>query len=85
MLSCITDIVTAYVITFLITSSSIMLPFRNWLYKKTPKWQIGDNPHFIYCRMCIGFWVSLIVSWLANENLFLIYGLSYFLATQERK
>ena len=42
--------------------------------------------YFVECRMCTGFWVSLGVVLIAGEpwQFLPVYGLSYFLATQER-
>jgi hypothetical protein len=76
----------AYVITFIIASSSVFEPIRSIIKSKLQILQIGDNKHFIECRMCIGFWVSLIACVVANklDLFFVVYGASYFLATQER-
>lgn len=43
--------------------------------------------YFIECRMCSGFWISLGVVVFAGEpwQFLPVYGLSYFLATQERE
>jgi len=42
--------------------------------------------YFLECRMCSGFWVSLGVVAVAGEwwQFLPVYGLSYFMATQER-
>lgn len=46
-----------------------------------------DGFDFISCPMCVGFWVALAVVTLADNFSFLnwigVYGLSYFIATQE--
>lgn len=86
----------SYTITLIITSGSIFEGFRRWFTNKTnPFYQwITDNfswitpleghkPH-IYCRMCIGVLVSLIIATAFNVNFFIVYGASYFMATQER-
>lgn len=68
---------TAYAVTFVIASSRLFEPVR----MRVPRFT-----RFLSCRMCVGFWVSLAVS-LYSQDLSLllpIYGLSYFLATQER-
>lgn len=78
-----TAIMAAYVLTFLVASGSILEPVRVWSLRFTwlaPK--VGKP--FLYCRMCCGFWLSLLVAWHFNVNFFMIYGASYFLATQER-
>lgn len=76
---------SAYALTFIITSSAIFEHQRQWLKVRTPWMHVQGHRHFIECRMCVGFWVSLVV---CNANwstmLFPVYGLSYFLATQER-
>lgn len=76
---------TSYALTFVIASSSIVEPTRKRIMTLAPWLKIGNHKHFIECRMCVGFWVSLIVcntSW--ATMLLPVYGLSYFLATQER-
>ena len=75
---------SAYAITFVVASSSLFEPFRFWFIKKTPKLRIGNNKHFVECRMCTGFWVSIVVCNLDYTMILPVYGLSYFLATQER-
>jgi len=80
-------ILSSYIVTLVIAGGSIMQPFRRWIMIRSPWLQIGDNPHPIVCRLCLGCWVSLVVvlafglglaAWLP------VYGASYFLATQER-
>lgn len=76
----------AYAITFVLTMSYIAQPFRDCVFKQRVKW------NFQYpwetCRMCVGFWVSVMV-WLlllpvgGILMLFSIYGFSYFLACRE--
>lgn len=46
----------------------------------------GEGYDAISCRMCVGFWVTLIVClWtLSFTDTLAAYGFSYFLATQER-
>jgi len=42
---------------------------------------------FISCRLCVGFYVSMVVAWLLHvpvEQWFMVYGASYAIATQER-
>ena len=84
---------SSYAITLLATSSYIGgTIFRdpvNWLARRL----FGklssiatDVAYFLECRMCSGFWITLIICYIAgNLPLFLpSYALSYFLATQER-
>jgi hypothetical protein len=88
MIIILTAIFTAYIATVVITGSSLLAPARAWIIERTPRLQItDDHPHFIECRLCVGFWVSVAVClafglpiWMVG----LIYGTSYFLATQER-
>jgi len=74
----------AYALTFVIASSSLFGPLRELIKTKTPRLQIGDHKHFIDCRMCVGFWTSLAVCNTDWKMILPVYGLAYFLATQER-
>lgn len=77
---------TAYSLTFLLTSSSLLGQFRRYVIRKLPQLQPTGHKHFIECRMCVGFWMSLFIC-SATHDLrltFVVYGMSYFLATQER-
>lgn len=73
-----------YAITFVVASSSLFEPFRDWFMANYPKLRIGDNKHPIECRMCFGFWVSVVVCNIDYTMILPVYGLAYFLATQER-
>ena len=75
----------AYAITFVVASSSLFEPFRAWFIEVTPRLRIGNNKHMIECRMCTGFWAALLVCNTDWKIILPVYGLSYFLATQERK
>lgn len=75
---------SAYALTFVIASSSLLEPARSWVQKRTPWLKIGNHKHFIECRMCIGFWVSVMICYTDWRMVLPVYGLSYFLATQER-
>lgn len=76
---------TTYTLTFIFASSSLFYKFREFIKTKTPYLKLSPNhPHFIECRMCIGFWVSLVVCNLDYNLILPTYALSYFLATQER-
>ena len=80
----------AYIITCVVTSSSLFGPLRERVKRATPWLVIGESKHPIECRLCLGFWVSLLVCLctsppeLAIFNILPVYGASYFLATQER-
>ncbi len=79
-------IFSSYVVTCVITSSSLFEPLRKLLINKTPKLKIGIYKHPIECRLCLGFWVSILVSLVFAdiEQVLAIYGASYFLATLEK-
>lgn len=80
-------IFAAYIITAVIVNGTIFYQTRKWIKAHTP-WLFKGNParHLLDCRMCTGFWVSLGVSAVYGDWLLfpLVYGTSYFLATQER-
>ena len=63
---------------------------RQGVKHATPWLVIGESNHPIECRLCLGFWVSLLVCLctsppeLITINVLPVYGASYFLATQER-
>jgi len=75
---------TVYALTFVVASSSILEPFRRWFSMKTPWLRIAGHKHFIDCRMCTGFWAAVLVCNTDWKMILPVYGLSYFLATQER-
>lgn len=76
---------TAYTLTFVIASSSLTEPARHWIACRTPRLKLSlKHPHFIDCRMCVGFWVAVVVCNTDWGMILPVYGLSYFLATQER-
>lgn len=75
---------SSYALTFFIASSSIMVSIRKWIIRHTPHLRITGHKHFIECRMCVGFWTSLIVCNTDWKMILPVYGLAYFLATQER-
>ena len=78
---------SAYAVTFLAVSSSLFAPGRKLIAVKAPWLRVDGHPHMVECRMCTGFWVSLVICLLAGEwqMILPVYGASYFLATQERK
>ena len=83
-------IFASYIITCVVASSSLFGPLRERVKHATPWLVIGESKHPIECRLCLGFWVSLLVCFctappeLAILNILPVYGASYFLATQER-
>lgn len=81
------EIFCSYIITAVIVNGNIFYSLREWIKPRT-KFLLKGNPprHLLDCRMCTGFWVSLtIVLFYQNLIMFpLVYGASYFLATQER-
>lgn len=74
----------SYVVTFVVASSSLLEPVRAIIKRKIPRLQIGNHKHFIDCRMCVGFWASALVCVYDISMVLPVYGISYFLATQER-
>lgn len=82
----ISAVLCSYVMTFIITSSNIMAPIRGIISERT-EFLKYNHKHPIYCRMCTGMWISLVVAMcyqMGISDFFIIYGASYFLATQER-
>lgn len=77
-----------YTLTFLAVSSNILHPIRLWIVKHTP-FLIVNRTHPLSCRMCAGWWLTIVVCVLMGEysivNMLCVYGLSYFIATQERR
>lgn len=78
-----TKALSAYALTFIVTSSAIFEPLRKWAMAKTPRLKIGNHKHMAECRMCMGFYAALIVCNTDWQMILPVYGLSYFLATQE--
>ena len=77
----------AYIMACVIGASSIFEPVRIWIIKALPKLRIGNNKHFIECRLCLSFWtscVSVVLFDLPWVFVLPVYGAAYFLATQER-
>lgn len=88
MTGLITNALVVYAVTFIITMSHIMDLPRVLFRLLVEKWWGKVDYDFISCRMCVGFWVTLAMwpfMWNTNwYDLIAVYGLSYFLATQER-
>lgn len=80
------EALSSYALTFLIASSSLFARFR-WYFKARTKWlQVDGYKHFADCRMCISFWTSLACCLVYGNvtDTLVVYGASYWLATQER-
>jgi len=83
-----------YAITFLLAQSHIFKSPREAFGRLLDRLFGESRYEFEECRMCVGFWVSLllwlafyIAGWAGDYDLLAFlaaYGLSYFLATQER-
>jgi len=73
-----------YAITFVVVSSSLFEPLRKSISEKTPRLRTYGNKHPIDCRMCFGFWAAVLVCNFDYRLILPVYGLSYFMATQER-
>jgi hypothetical protein len=80
-----------YSVVLLLTGAGILEQARAYVESLTP-WlayytEMGEKTHFVRCRMCVGFWTSLGIVYVVGGTTIdfgWIYGLSYFLATQER-
>lgn len=55
------EVLTAYIVTCVITSSSLFAPLRERVMRMTPRLVIRGGRHPVECRLCLGFWVSLLV------------------------
>ena len=76
---------SAYILTLVVTSSSLTERTRAWITCHVSWLKLSDrHPHFVDCRMCVGFWMVLLVCNTDYKMILPVYGLSYFLATQER-
>ena len=87
MLDLICASLASYICACVIGSSSLFEPVREKVKKKFPKLKIGNNKHFVECRLCLSFWTSCGAVLLFNlpwQTVLAVYGLAYFMATQER-
>ena len=78
---------TAYICACVVGASSLFEQLRVKIKDNFPKLKIGNNKHFIECRLCLSFWTSCLACLLFGLSWKLVlpvFGLSYFLATQER-
>jgi 4-hydroxybenzoate polyprenyltransferase len=86
----ISGILAAYIVTLILAKGSIFNQYRQWLIDRTPYLQKpamkgeGSPQHYLVCRLCLGLIVSALFAWLFEANFFILYGASYFMATQER-
>lgn len=81
------EIFSSYIIACIVTQSTLFEGIRFKIKKLTHGSILDKKPkHFIECRFCVGFWVSLLICVLYKDiaNILMVYGASYFLATQER-
>lgn len=77
-----------YTLTFIVVSSTILHFIRVWIIKHTMFLVIAKT-HPLSCRMCAGWWITIIFCLFIGEysiiKMLAIYGTSYFIATQERR
>ena len=81
MPDCITATLSSYIVTLVVTGSSLFAPIRRWVVVHIP---LPHDPHPVACRLCLGAWVSLVFALTYRTNWFIVWGASYFIATQER-
>ncbi|MFZ4857926.1 MAG: hypothetical protein ACOYL3_16170 [Desulfuromonadaceae bacterium] len=80
----------AYMLSLSIAGSALFHPLRLWIVGKSPWMIVPGFAHPIMCRMCVGFWATLAVTFIYTTGFNLadflsIYGLSFFIASQERR
>jgi len=86
MMNLIAQILAAYIITVVLVEGHIFSYAREYARQRLSLLRFGGT-HLFDCRLCVGFYISvgLVVFNSGTINDFLIiYGASYFLATQER-
>ena len=82
----------SYIITAVLANGSVLNKLRRWAILNTPWLQMKPMwpefellpKHYFLCRLCLGALVSAGFALGFDANWFLVYGASYFLATQER-
>ena len=84
MTELITYSLASYIVTAVVTASSLFEPFRLWFMAKTPKLKIKNNKHLVECRLCFTFYSSVLVCNSDWKMILPTYGLAYWLCTQER-
>ena len=77
---------TSYVLTLLIVEGAIFNTARRWLHARTTFLVVG-NKWLLDCRFCVCFWVSFVLMvGIGYLSLFLVvFGISHWLSTQERR
>ena len=77
---------TSYVLTLLIVEGVIFDTTRRWLRPRTTFLMVG-NKWLLDCRFCVCFWVSFVLMvGMGDFSLFLVvFGISHWLSTQERR
>ena len=76
-----------YILAIIIVDSTIMNKPKKWLLPRT-LWLISDDKWILNCRFCTMFWVAIIVTLSFQLPIYtslIIYGISHFLSTQERR
>ena len=87
-----TAILGSYITTAVVANGSVLNKLRRWAILNTPWLQMKPMwpefellpKHYFVCRLCLGALVSAVFAVGFDSNWFLVYGASYFLATQER-
>lgn len=83
----ITAAVSTYICSVVITSSTLFEGPRA-VFKSHTIGTIFDKKtkHFIECRLCVSFWFAVVFSLIFSDftDILTVYGISYFMATQER-
>jgi hypothetical protein len=78
---------SAYIMACVVATSSLFDLARRRVIAGTPWLQVPGYPHLIECRLCLSLWTSGVAVALFGLGWCMIlpvYGLAYFLATQER-
>lgn len=81
--------VIVYILTVVIVQGALFATIRKSIIKRTPMLATGGM-HLLECRLCTSFWVVLgvCVLWSLSfpdaKTVLIVYGISYFLAKQER-
>lgn len=81
------EALAVYISVCVVATGSILYPFREWFKGVAPFLKIGPHSrHFIECRLCLAFWASVLICGVFGDWLHVlpVYGLAYFLSTQER-
>ena len=80
------EALSVYIITCVVTSSSLFEPIREWIKRKAPFLRVGNHPHLIECRLCFTAYAAALVCLVTGNWLYFLplYALAYFMATQER-